>query len=102
MLPPMVETSLGITHRPRRNRKSAALRHALRETPVGPQNFIYPLFVHDLDDDIPIGSMPGCRRHGQSGLFKEIEEALTVGVRMVVLFPAVDEALKDRVGTESY
>lgn len=97
----MVETPLGITHRPRRNRKSKAIRAALRETVLGPEHFIYPLFVHDRDDDVPIGSMPGCFRYGASGLFAEVERALEVGVRMVVMFPAIEDARKDRLGSES-
>lgn len=98
----MLETPLGITHRPRRNRKSRAIRQALRETAVGPEHFIYPLFVHDLPGDVPIGSMPGCLRYGKDGLFAEVERALAVGVSMVVLFPAVDEGLKDRLGSEAH
>ncbi|MCA9705501.1 MAG: porphobilinogen synthase [Myxococcales bacterium] len=95
-------TRLSLRHRPRRNRKSAALRAAVRETTVGPEHFIYPLFVHEGDAQIPIGSMPGCFRHGRAGLLQEVERAFDVGVRMVALFPAVDEALKDSTGTESY
>ena len=51
--------TLDLRERPRRNRKSAAIRSATRETHLGPEHFIYPLFVHGGDDDIPITSMPG-------------------------------------------
>ncbi len=95
-------TRLSLRERPRRNRKSAAVRDAVRETTVGPEHFIYPLFIHEGDQQIPIGSMPGCFRHGPAGLLAEVERAWAVGVRMVVLFPAVDDALKDSTGTESY
>ncbi|MEM9461276.1 MAG: porphobilinogen synthase [Myxococcota bacterium] len=88
--------------RPRRNRKSAAVRSAIRETTVGPEHFIYPLFIHEGDEQIPIGAMPGCFRHGRAGLLEEVERAYAVGVRMVALFPAVDDSLKDSTGTESY
>jgi porphobilinogen synthase len=91
-----------LRERPRRNRKSAALRHAVRETTVGPEHFIYPLFIHEGDQQIPIGSMPGCMRHSPAGLLAEVERAWAVGVRMLVLFPAIDDALKDSTGTESY
>jgi len=33
--------------RPRRNRKSEAVRNMVRENIVLPSNFIYPLFIHD-------------------------------------------------------
>ena len=93
---------LSIRERPRRNRRSAAIRDACRETTLGPEHFIYPLFIHEGDDDIPIKSMPGCMRHSPKGLLAEVERARAVGVSMVALFPAIDDALKDRTGTESY
>jgi porphobilinogen synthase len=97
----MVEP-LQIRERPRRNRKSAAIRNACREATVGPEHFIYPLFVHELDGDAPIGSMPGCFRHGSVGLLAEVERAVAVGVGFVALFPALPDVRKDPRGTESY
>ena len=93
---------LSLRERPRRNRKSAAIRDAVRETAVGPERFILPLFVHEGDAAIPIGSMPGCARHSRQSLLEEVERAVAVGVRMVALFPAVNDSLKDRTGTASY
>jgi porphobilinogen synthase len=93
---------LDLTQRPRRNRKSAAIRNAVRETVVGPEHFIYPLFVHEGAHDVPIASMPGCFRHSVDGLLAEVERAYAVGVRMVAVFPAIEEALKDSKGTESF
>jgi len=93
---------LSLRERPRRNRKSAALRDAVRETTLGPEHFILPLFVHEGDVSIPIGSMPGCSRHSQQSLLAEVERAVAVGVRMVALFPAIDESRKDPTGTGSY
>ena len=49
--------------RPRRNRKSAGVRAMVRENIVTPANFIYPLFIHDEDENSEILSMPGCYRH---------------------------------------
>jgi len=94
--------TLDLRERPRRNRKSAAIRAACRETHLGPEHFIYPLFVHGGDDDVPITSMPGCKRLSVAGLMKEIEQALDVGVGMVALFPKIPEELKDGTGTESH
>lgn len=93
---------LSLRERPRRNRKSAAIRDAVRETAVGPERFILPLFVHEGDAPIPIGSMPGCARHSRQSLLEEVERAVAVGVRMVALFPAIHDSLKDRTGTGSY
>ena len=93
---------LSLRERPRRNRKSPAIRDACRETTLGPQHFVYPLFLHEGDDEVPIASMPGCSRHSPRGLLAEIERARAVGVSMVALFPAIADALKDRTGTESF
>ncbi len=95
-------TRLSLRRRPRRNRKSAAIRDACRETTVGPANFVYPLFVHERDDDIPIGSMPGCMRFGRRGLLAEIERARAVGIRMFAIFPALTDELKDPRGSKSF
>jgi porphobilinogen synthase len=89
-------------HRPRRNRKNAAVRSYHRETTLGPEHFIYPLFVHDGADKQPIASMPGCYRLGLDDLKKEAEAALGEGVRSIVLFPAVPEDLKTGDGREAY
>jgi len=87
--------------RPRRNRKNAVARAFQRETTLGPQHFIYPLFVHDKADKEAIGSMPGCFRMSLDDLLGECEGALKDGVGAVVLFPAIDESLKTSRGEES-
>jgi porphobilinogen synthase len=88
--------------RPRRNRKSAPIRAFHRETTIGAQHFVYPLFVHELSEKHPIPSMPGCCRLGLDDLKREVEGALTDGVGAVVLFPAIDDSLKSSTGTESH
>ncbi len=88
--------------RPRRNRKSEWVRAVHRETTLSPRHFIYPLFIHGGDEDIPIRSMPGCQRLSRNGLLHEVEGALEDGVGAVVLFPAIPEELKSSLGEESY
>ena len=80
--------------RPRRNRKSAVIRDFHRETWLGPQHFIYPLFIHAGSEDVAISSMPGCFRLSPQGLDAEVAGALRDGVRAIVLFPAVANELK--------
>ena len=80
--------------RPRRNRKSEWIRSAHRETWLGPGHFIYPLFLHDAPEDLPISSMPGLQRLGTEGLLREVEAAQEDGVGAIVLFPAEKEELK--------
>jgi porphobilinogen synthase len=88
--------------RPRRNRKSEILRAFHRETRLGPEHLVYPLFIHDGRGSQPIASMPGCARLDLDGLLRECEGALADGIGAIVLFPAIDEALKSPDGKESH
>ncbi|KAB2030643.1 hypothetical protein ES319_D05G247400v1 [Gossypium barbadense] len=92
-----------LTRRPRRNRKSPALRASFQETSISPANFVYPLFIHEGQEDTPIGAMPGCYRLGwRHGLVEEVAKARDVGVNSIVLFPKVPDALKSPTGDEAY
>ena len=90
--------------RPRRNRRNPVVRGFHRETWLGPEHFVYPLFVHDRTDvgDVPIASMPGCSRLSFDGLLAEVERARADGIGAVVLFPAVADALKTRDAAEAF
>eukprot|EP00567_Pseudictyota_dubia_P012520 CAMPEP_0197448110 /NCGR_PEP_ID=MMETSP1175-20131217/16261_1 /TAXON_ID=1003142 /ORGANISM="Triceratium dubium, Strain CCMP147" /LENGTH=408 /DNA_ID=CAMNT_0042979743 /DNA_START=76 /DNA_END=1302 /DNA_ORIENTATION=+ len=88
--------------RPRRNRKSAAMRGMVRENIVTPNNFIYPLFIHEEDFNTPIPSMPGCERHSLASMLNEVGEAYELGVKTFVLFPKVPDELKTNLGVEAY
>lgn len=94
--------TLQLLARPRRNRKHPAIRAFVRETSVGPEHFIYPLFIHAGEGDAPIASMPGCKRLSARGLFAEVEAARAVGVNLFALFPAVAEGLKTPDAREAY
>jgi len=88
--------------RPRRNRKSGPVRDYHRETWLAPQHFMYPLFIHEGNENIPISSMPGCSRLCPDGLLREVEESLKVGVSSFVLFPATPEHLKTATAEEAF
>jgi len=88
--------------RPRRNRKSAAMRGMVRECIVTPSNFIYPLFIHDEDSNTAISSMPGCERHSLDSMLREVGESMELGVKSFVLFPMVPNKLKNNLGVEAY
>eukprot|EP00557_Chaetoceros_sp_GSL56_P000024 CAMPEP_0176496006 /NCGR_PEP_ID=MMETSP0200_2-20121128/10968_1 /TAXON_ID=947934 /ORGANISM="Chaetoceros sp., Strain GSL56" /LENGTH=415 /DNA_ID=CAMNT_0017893939 /DNA_START=168 /DNA_END=1415 /DNA_ORIENTATION=- len=88
--------------RPRRNRKSPAVRNMVRENIVTPANFIYPLFIHDETFNQDIASMPGCERHSLDSMIKEVAEAYQFGVKTFVLFPKVPDELKTNLGVEAY
>ena len=70
---------------------------------MSPSNFIYPIFVHDGDDDIPIDSMPGQTRLGwKSGMIKKVREARAAGVNQVVVFPKTPDHLKSATAEECF
>jgi porphobilinogen synthase len=72
----------------------------VRETHLTPDHLIYPLFVLDgVNRHEPIASMPGMARMSEDYVLREVEEAMAMGVRAFVLFPAVEETLKDEVAT---
>ena len=73
--------------RPRRLRRSAALRDMVRETRLAPTDFIYPLFVrHGKGIRTEIGSMPGQFHLSPDTLVDEVGAAVEDGVRAVLLF----------------
>ncbi len=88
--------------RPRRNRKSEAVRSLVREAHLRPDNLIWPLFVIDGSaQKVPIDSMPDCFRYSPDVLVAEAKEAFARGVPAVALFPALPDSLKDKLGSES-
>lgn len=88
-------------NRPRRNRRTAAIRSMIRETVLTPADFILPLFLHEDEVDVPIASMPGVTRWSLNGLLKEAGEAYAMGIPAVVLFPKIEESLKAPLAGES-
>lgn len=88
--------------RPRRNRKTEGIRTMVRENFIHPGNFIYPLFIHTKDYNESIDSMPGCERHSISSAVREVGEAQALGVRSVVIFPKIPDALKTNSADECY
>jgi porphobilinogen synthase len=99
----MVErTDILLSQRPRRNRKSEAVRKLLRETRLHPHDLIWPLFVVDgKKKRDPIASMPGCHRLSVDQLVKEAQEAFKLGIMAVALFPNIKDSLKDAKASES-
>lgn len=92
-----------MNRRPRRNRKSAAIRAMVEETKIGAEHLIYPLFLKDgkgVKEEI--ASLPNNYRWSLDLLLPEIEECMNLGVRTFDLFPAVNEELKDKVASYSY
>lgn len=99
----MQEFSLPLTRRPRRNRKSKAVREMLSETKLSVSDFVYPVFIMDgnnKEEEIP--SMPGITRKTIDVLLNELEEVVKLGILAIAPFPAIAEELKDSKATLSY
>lgn len=98
----MEDFKLDLARRPRRLRRTAGLRAMVTETKVCVSDLIAPLFVVDGDPaKAPVGSMPGVFRLNLKDLVAECRALQQLGVPAVALFPSIDPALKDAVGTEA-
>jgi porphobilinogen synthase len=88
-------------HRPRRLRRTAALREMVRETTLAPSDFIYPLFVVEgRDVRRPIASMPGISNLSLEHAVAEAKQAQALGVPAVLLFGIPNH--KDAHGSQAY
>ena len=89
------------SERPRRLRANPALRRLARETEIGPQDLVYPLFVReDIAQPQAIAAMPGHQQHTLESLTREVEAALTLNVQSFLLFGI--PSLKDGEGSLSW
>ncbi|MDG1301355.1 MAG: porphobilinogen synthase [Opitutae bacterium] len=93
---------LDLTHRPRRMRRTAALRALANETELQVHHLIQPIFVIDGDGAAePIESMPGISRLTIPRLIAECRELVALGIPAVALFPKLDDSLKTDDGREA-
>ncbi|MCP5492311.1 MAG: porphobilinogen synthase [Chlamydiales bacterium] len=84
--------------RPRRNRKSQAIRSLVQETQLNADDFVAPLFVTDGPTQA-IKSMPGILRYNCSELIKHAEHLIGLGIKAIALFPCIDPCNKDELGS---
>ena len=86
--------------RPRRNRKTAISRAFIKETHLSVSNLVQPFFLVDgLGIKEEVKSMPGNFRMSIDVATKEMEYCIKLGIKSFILFPAVNEELKDSVAT---
>ena len=84
--------------RPRRNRKSTAIRNMVEETKLGVENLIYPIFLKDGNNiKEEVSSLPNNFRWSIDRLLPELESCLNLGITTFDIFPAVEENLKDKI-----
>lgn len=92
-----------LSQRPRRLRRSEAMRRMVQETQLTVNDLIYPVFVTEGEGQkVEVSSMPGCYRFSLDLLLKEVAECYELGINAIALFPLIPEEKKDATGTESY
>lgn len=90
-----------LTNRPRRLRRSDAVRRLCRETRLSPDSLIYPIFVDEtLSGTRPIESLPGQFHYGLDSVTQAVEECLAHGVNHCILFGL--PAHKDECGSSAW
>ena len=76
-----------LVHRPRRLRRSPALRNLVRETHLTIHDFVLPLFVSEkLDQRRPVASMPGVFQLPVKEVVDEARRAQDLGLQAILLF----------------
>lgn len=87
---------MNIRQRPRRLRSNEVIRNLVEEVTLDPKHFIAPLFLREGNAiKEPITSMPDQYRWSLDLLLKEIESLIQLGIKSVVLFPVVDQKVKN-------
>ena len=89
-----------IPMRPRRLRRTPAMRRLVREVAVRPAQLVLPVFVAEEEGDI--SSMPGVRRHTVAGIRRVAEDVVRAGLGGIMLFGVPDPADKDDEGTQAW
>lgn len=88
--------------RNRRLRQSPALRQLVSENQLTCNDLMLPLFLAEgTEVKDPIAAMPGCYRLSLDLLQEELKAVADLGIKAVLLFVKVDDALKDNKGTEA-
>ncbi len=94
--------TITLTSRPRRNRLSENIRSLVRENNLQVTDLIMPLFIIDgTNKQQPVESMPGISRFSLDLIVQECKTLNQLGVPAVVLFPSLDDTVKDARATES-
>ena len=94
--------SLGLTQRPRRNRRTDWARRMVRENVVTADDLIWPLFLVEGERQrVPVPSMPGVERLSVDEAVRAAIEAAEAGIPALCFFPMTDPGCKDARGGEA-
>jgi len=95
------EDTMDLVNRPRRLRRTDAIRRLNRETRLSAEALIYPIFVDETLSGVrPIPSLPGQNHYGLDSVCQAVEECLSHGVRHCILFGLPAE--KDACGSSAW
>lgn len=87
--------------RPRRLRRTAALRRLVAETHLSVDDLVAPLFVREgIHEPQPVASLPGVVQHTRASLRAEVTALRDLGVPAVILFGIPE--VKDATGSEAW
>src|SRR5208282_606616 len=97
-----LDLSLGLNHRPRRNRKADWSRRLMRENLLTTDDLIWPIFLVDGENiRTPVTSMPGVERLSIDQALLAAERAAELTIPAIALFPFTDPDLRDPLGSEA-
>lgn len=89
-------------NRMRRLRRDDFSRRLVRESRLGCDDLIYPVFVLDGERQRqPVASMPGVERLSVDQLLPVAAECVALGIPVLALFPVIDPALKTADGAQA-
>jgi len=90
-----------IENRPRRLRKTAAIRRLVAETQLSVDDLVAPLFIREgINTPEPVHSLPGVFQHTRKSLLEEVKKLRDRGIPGLVLFGIPEK--KDAKGSEAW
>ena len=85
----------------RRLRQADWTRRLVRESRLAPGDLIWAMVVHEGGGRVPVSSMPGIERLSVAEAAKAAREAKALGIPAIAVFPHIDGAGKDAVGSQA-
>jgi porphobilinogen synthase len=83
----------------RRLRQADWTRRLVRENVLTPNDFIWSMVIHEGEGRVPVPSMPGVERLSVAEAARAAKEARSLGIPCIAIFPQIDGARKDAVGS---
>lgn len=100
---PQLDPILAPLARPRRLRRTPALRALVREARWSPEQLVLPVFVREgIDEPVEIASLPGQYQHTVDSLVELAHEAVKLGIGGIIVFGVPAEENKDEIGSNAW